>query len=1013
MPLTTAQRLQRVRVRAAELPLWRIRARSPIEGWHFDGEPISPGAPWPTRDGVARFSVEAAAPAHWPLEGVRLSLNVGGESLLTLAYGEGKVERFGLDPNHEEFPLRAHAVAISTESVSRLPFGQPVRAPKLERAMFVWVDLAVEALHRLLTQIAEAIEALGADEVVPHLLESAEEALRSLDWPSNSQAYVARIAPSSRQQTIWRLPPVDEDPAGLDDAQRASVKAAHAALGDRLAHLRRRFPPRGRLALTGHAHIDLAWLWPYDETRRKLRRTFNTALDLLRRYPEFRFNQSTAHYYAQLEQDDPELFSRIVAAAVEGRWEALGGMWVEPDTNMPTGESLVRQLLYGQRYFLSKFGAASRVCWLPDCFGFSPALPQLLRQAGIDSFFTIKVNWSETNKFPHDLFWWEGLDGARVLAHTFDNPHGGYNGEVRPDAYQPTWTHFRGKVHHDESLLSVGFGDGGGGVTPDMLERARQLKDFPALPEAHWGRVDEFFAAAHASAEKRALPVWSGEIYLELHRATLTSQSGVKREHRRAERALITAEIVTSLAHLMGAELPASLEGAWRQVLKNEFHDILPGSSIHEVYEDAERELTAARDLGRNAQASALGEIAALWPKGSIAEGLLVVNPSLHVRPLELRLSDGTRLAAPAVIAPLGMAVVDSAALAPQAGLIAESRRLENAHLCARFSEEGALESLLHKATGREALAGRGNQLWVYPQDKPRSWDAWDVEEDYAARGEELTACGSVALVEAGPHVAALRVTRRWRDSTITQTYRLAANGRRLDIETHIDWRDRRVFLRSLTPAAVRARHATFECAFGVIERPTHGNTSWEQAAFEAVAHRFVDLSEPGFGLALLNDAKYGHSVAGNVLGLSLMRSPTYPDPLADEGEQTFTYALMPHEGAWHEAGVREEAENLNQPLLVAEVSGLSAGERAPVVVSGPNAALAALKTAEDGDGLILRLYEPAGGRGPVELTLPEGWRASGPLDLMEATAEGANTLAPFEVKSWRLRKGQGQGVPR
>ena len=276
-----------------------------------------------------------------------------------------------------------------------------------------------------------------------------------------------------------------------------------------------------------------------------------------------------------------------------------------------------------------------------------------------------------------------------------------------------------------------------------------------------------------------------------------------------------------------------------------------------------------------------------------------------------------------------------------------------------------------------------------------------------------MTACGSVALVEAGPHVAALRVTRRWRDSTITQTYRLAANGRRLDIETHIDWRDRRVFLRSLTPAAVRARHATFECAFGVIERPTHGNTSWEQAAFEAVAHRFVDLSEPGFGLALLNDAKYGHSVAGNVLGLSLMRSPTYPDPLADEGEQTFTYALMPHEGAWHEAGVREEAENLNQPLLVAEVSGLSAGERAPVVVSGPNAALAALKTAEDGDGLILRLYEPAGGRGPVELTLPEGWRASGPLDLMEATAEGANTLAPFEVKSWRLRKGQGQGVPR
>lgn len=1006
MPLTTAQRLHRLRVRAAELPLWRVRARAPIAGWRCDGEPIASGAPWPRIEGLARLAAEAEAPADWPLEATRLSLNVGGESLLSLAYGDSVTERFGLDPNHEEFPLRARAVSISTESVARLPFGQPVRAPKLERAEFVWVDRAVDALHLLLTQVAEAIAALAEHECVPHLLEAAEAALRGLDWPSDSQAYVARITPSSRQQTIWRLPPVGEAPPGLDASQRASVEAAHFELTARIAELRLRFPPRGRLALTGHAHIDLAWLWPYDETRRKLRRTLHTALDLLRRYPEFHFNQSTAHYYAQLEEDDPELFARIIAAAGEGRWEALGGMWVEPDTNMPTGESLVRQLLYGQRYFARVFGAPSRICWLPDCFGFSPALPQLLRQAGIDSFFTIKVNWSETNKFPHDLFWWEGLDGARVLAHTFDNPHGGYNGEVRPDALQPTWTSFRGKIHHDTSLLSVGYGDGGGGVTPEMLERARQLKDFPALPEAHWGRVDEFFAAAHASAATRALPVWSGEIYLELHRATLTSQSGVKREHRRAERALITAEIAASLAHLLGAEAPESLEGVWRGVLKNEFHDILPGSSIREVYEDAERELTVARNAGLKVQAAALAKIAALWPKGPLVDGLLVVNPGLHARLLDLTLADGTRLASAGIVAPLGIAVLDRAALAPQPGLIAEPRRLENAHLSARFSDDGALASLVHKATGREALAGRGNQLWAYPQDKPCSWDAWDVEEDYAARGEEVLSCESFALVEAGPHVAGLRIVRRWRHSTITQTYRLAANGRRLDIETHIDWRDRRVFLRSLTPVAARARHAVFECAFGVIERPTHANTSWEQAAFETVAHRFVDLAEPGFGLALLNDAKYGHSVAGNVLGLSLVRSPTYPDPFADEGEQTFTYALMPHEGAWHKAGVREEAENLNQPLLVAMVSGLSAGERAPLGVTGPNPALATLKRAENAEGLILRLYEPAGGRGPVALSLPEGWRASAAVDLMEAAVEAGEGLAPFEVKGWRLGRG-------
>ena len=278
-------------------------------------------------------------------------------------------------------------------------------------------------------------------------------------------------------------------------------------------------------------------------------------------------------------------------------------MWVEPDTNMPTGESLVRQLLYGQRYFERTFGARSSVCWLPDCFGFSPAMPQLLQQAGIDSFFTIKVNWSESNKFPHDLFWWEGLDGSRVLAHTFDNPLGGYNGEVTAKAHLPTWRNFRGKVDHDETLLAVGFGDGGGGVTPEMVERERQLRDFPALPLARWGTVKDFFRRAHETARKRELPVWSGEIYLELHRATLTTQSGVKRKHRAAERALITAETVAGLAHLAGAPAPASLEPLWRGVLKNEFHDILPGSSIREVYEDAEAELDAVVRAGRRPSA--------------------------------------------------------------------------------------------------------------------------------------------------------------------------------------------------------------------------------------------------------------------------------------------------------------------------------------------------------------------------------------------------------------------------
>ena len=459
---------------------------------------------------------------------------------------------------------------------------------------------------------------LGGHAVVPHLLDCRRSrASAALDWPSDTADYIARMAPSPQQQKIWELPKLIDDAAALDQGQRASVVAAYDELIDALKALKERFPPEGELLLTGHAHIDLCWLWPYPETRRKMRRTFHTALSLMEASDDFRFNQSTAHYYAQIEQDDPALLKAIKARVKSGQWETIGGMWVEPDTNMPTGESLARQILYGQRYFEKHFGKRHTVCWLPDCFGFSGALPQILKQGGIDSFFTIKVNWSETNRIPTDLFWWEGIDGSRVLTHTFDNPIGGYNGEVRPDSYLPTWRNFRGKTHHDTSLLAVGYGDGGGGVTPEMVEREVQLRDFPAIPQARWGHVADFFAGAQKRATEVNLPVWSGEIYLELHRATLTTQSGVKRKHRQAERALITAETAASLAHMLGAPQPKSLEAHWRVVLKNEFHDILPGSSINEVYQDAAAELGGAVDAGKAAQAEALGAIAAQLPKGA------------------------------------------------------------------------------------------------------------------------------------------------------------------------------------------------------------------------------------------------------------------------------------------------------------------------------------------------------------------------------------------------------------
>jgi alpha-mannosidase len=1014
MVRTLRQRLERMVIRLDELKFWREREAVAIEGWSFDGAPLALGAAWPAKDGVHQLSSMAKVPEHWVLAESRLYLDLGGEGLVTVKFNGGEEVGFGNDPYHREFPLRGHELSIAAESVARLPFGQPVRSPHLNAARLVWLDPAVDRLHMRLLLIAEVCEQLQGQDVVPHLLDAAEEAFFALDWPSGTADYNARFAPQRGQQGIWQLPKLKEDPAGLSEAQRASVVAADEKLGERLRELQKRFPQQGEIALTGHAHIDLAWLWPYAETRRKVRRTFSTAVSLMEGGNEylansgFRFNQSTAQYYQQLEEDDPALFEKVRAKIKAGGWETIGGMWVEPDTNMPTGESLTRQILYGQRYFEEKFGVRHKVCWLPDCFGFSGGLPQLLKQGGIDSFFTIKVNWNETNKIPGDLFWWEGLDGSRVLTHTFDNPGEGYNGAVNGECVVQTWRNFRQKDVHPETLLAVGYGDGGGGVTPAYIEREMQLRDFPAIPRIRWSKVADFFERAHQTAKNNTLPVWSGDIYLELHRATLTTQSAVKKAHRQAERALITAETLGSMAALMGGEQPESLEHIWRVVLKNEFHDILPGSSIAEVYEDAERELNDAIGRAQARQQFALSAIVGHLPDGDVADAVVVVNPSLSRRPVRVTTTDGVHFSSSDVVPPLGVRVFTRASLEPLPGLSVSEGHLENAHLKVTIGKDGTVTSLVHKATGREALAGRGNQLWVYPADKPRNWDAWDFEDDYARKGVELDRPDSVKVVENSSTRAAVRVVRRFRASTVTQTYVLDANGTRLDIVTEIDWHDRHCLLRTMTPVDVRTMHATFEHANGVVKRTTHDNTSWDQAQYEVPGHRFVDMSEPGFGVALLNDAKYGHSAKGNELGLSLVRSPVYPDPLADEGGQRFTYSLYPHAGDWYEGRVREEAEDLNQPLLAANASGVAGISVQLLALDGIPAALSGFKPAEDGKGLIFRVYEPAGRRGDFEIRAPKDWTVGDSVSILEEPmerAEGAD-LRPFEVRSWRLTRG-------
>jgi alpha-mannosidase len=698
---------------------------------------------------------------------------------------------------------------------------------------------------------------------------------------------------------------------------------------------------------------------------------------------------------------------------------------------------------YGQRYFEQAFGKRHTVAWLPDVFGFTGAFPQILKGAGIDGFFTIKMYWNESNLFPHDLFEWEGIDGSRVLAHLFLNPGHGYNGNIVPLDTIGTWRNFRSKTKHPESLLAFGWGDGAGGPTEKMLENYARLKDFPAMPRLRMGRVDEFYAAV----DREGLPRYVGELYFELHRGTLTTQGRTKKLNREAEHRLVEAEAFGAIASLQGFDYPAEeIETAWKTVLLNQFHDVLPGSSIQEVYEDNHRMLGEVVETATRIRTEALTHLGG----GRGENRYLIANSGLDPRPAQVQLpvspgttvvrtsdgdvldtqqtADGLLVLGP-LVPPLGWIELTAEPHGEPEGHWAPAPievartdsggvRFENDLLVVEIGADGTIARCFDKELERETLNDRGNQIWAYV-DKPRSWDAWDVDETYERDGEEVGGLTSLEVIESGPLRASVRIKRTWRDSVIEQTYRLWTASRRLDIETEIDWHERQMLLRTRFPLAVRSHEASFETAFGAVRRPTHRNSSKEQAQFEGSGHRFGDISEPGYGVALLNDGKYGYAADGNVLSLSLLRGPLYPDVLADEGHHRFTYSLLPHAGSWTEANVVSEAIALNSPLAVIPVAGeTTSGEPfLEFVEPGPRLQLGALKPAFDGGGLILRMYEPHGRRGQVAIRFGIPKTSVERVNLLEEQVEGepveltdgGSTLifqvCPFEIITLRIRQ--------
>ncbi|HYM97090.1 MAG TPA: alpha-mannosidase [Candidatus Sulfotelmatobacter sp.] len=739
----------------------------------------------------------------------------------------------------------------------------------------------------------------------------------------------------------------------------------------------------------GHAHIDTAWEWPLREARRKCARSWSTQLALMDEHPDYVFACSQPAQYQWIKESYPHLYARIRQKVRAGQWEPVGAMWVEPDCNLPSGEALVRQLLHGQRFFRREFDRETRIAWLPDVFGYPGNLPQLLKEAGCDYFLTQKLSWNDTNQPEHHTFWWEGIDGTRIFTHF--PPADTYNGLLTADELEWSARNFKDGESSDRSLYLFGYGDGGGGPTPEMIDSAHRFG-------VRMDSATRFFA--EASTQAKDLATVSGELYFELHRGTYTTQSRTKRWNRIAQQTLREAEMWSVAA---GGYPYEQLEALWKTVPLNQFHDILPGSSIDWVYEEAERDLERAVE-----QASEIADAAIATIAGSGGRRAFF-NPTSHPRS---EVGDMDGMAVRIEVPPCGWAV--GVTRIRDEGVEVSERRMENELLRIEWDERAVLTSIWDKEAGREVLAGPGNLLQLH-DDNPSRWDAWDLDAGYRDSHEDLVGDVYQVKTRAGA-VGVLVYGRDFGSSKFVQLMSLESGSRVLKFQSQVDWRERHKLLKVAFPVTVSAREATYEIQFGHLRRPTHEDDSKARAMFEVCAQRWADLGDGDYGVALLNDCKHGYDIHGSVMRLSLLRSPTHPDPTADQGGHRFTYALMPHRGDFREAGVIEAAEDLNSPMRAVPADMPDGTRRALVEIDTRQVIVEAIKRAEDSDAVIVRLYEAWGRpcRARIRTTLPAGraWlcdlleRNSTELAIRDGELE--LELSPFRILTLKLESPAG-----
>ena len=840
----------------------------------------------------------------------------------------------------------------------------------------------------------------------------------------------------------------------------------------------------------GNSHIDMAWLWPWTETVEVVRNTFQSVLDLMREYPDFKFTMSSARTYEWMQEKYPDMFEQIRQRVKEGRWEVIGGMWVEPDLNMPDGESLVRQILVGKRYFQKNFGADIKIGWNPDSFGYNWQLPQIYKKSGIDYFVTSKLLWAtDYTKFPYRLFWWEAPDGSRLLTYF---PHE-YANEFDPEQITRDLSFYAPSIYGPQPaappqmLYLYGIGDHGGGPTRTMLDRANRLRDPNAVfPKIEFSTARDFFSDLSHDLPGLKVPTWKDELYFEYHRGVFTTQSDTKQRIRNDEELMLDAEKYASLASLFGRPYPQDqFELAWKNLLFDHFHDVMPGSGIAVNYLDAKRNLEDVARIANDIKSGALDEILAhidtqgsgvagdavpvvvfnslSWPRTEVIEvevqlptpagrvevvdaagrrvdhQLLAMDSATH-RARLLLLADTPAMGyATCFVRPAAKAGVsaDTRHQRPRHVVTASGNTIENGFLrVAVDPHTGCITSLLDLRTHTEALAPAetdtggpttfacGNLLQTF-NDKPKRWDAWNIDADFEKQHWDLDQADEVKLTESGPLRAVIRVKRHFQHSTFVQDIAVFAGVPRVDVKMQADWHEKHILLKVAFPLSSHSDRATFEIPYGSIERPTTRNTPAEQAKFEVPAQRWADLSDAKsagarHGFSLLNDSKYGYDVKGNVLRLSLLRSPEWPDPHADEGHHEFTYSLYPHDGNWRDALTVRRGYELNYQLMAVpsqKHQGSLPGEHSFVRAEPDNIVLTAIKKSEDDDSLVLRFYEWAGREADVKLQLPAGAQSASETDLMERSLanpptqdlvvrNGAVTVhtKPYEIKTLKVR---------